>query len=274
MFLNYPFLQNALAGAVLASLLCAMVGTYVVTRRTVIAGGGVAHASLGGVGLGAYFGFSPTLGAAGFALLSGFAIEGLTRRSVREDSAIAMLWTLGMSIGILMSYLTPGFMTDLPLYLFGDILGITRADLWWTGGLTLLTGGVFALLLPVIITVAYDRDFAITQGLPVRRIEWVMTALTALTIVACLRLVGIVMVISLLSVPQATAGLFVRTFRGMILVSAIAALAACLGGLYLSYTLGVPCGAAIILVSIGGYFVCRMLQSLWKVKHHPTSLVR
>lgn len=274
MFLNYPFLQNALAGAVLASLLCAMVGTYVVTRRTVIAGGGVAHASLGGVGLGAYFGFSPTLGAAGFALLSGFAIEGLTRRSVREDSAIAMLWTLGMSIGILMSYLTPGFMTDLPLYLFGDILGITRADLWWTGGLTLLTGGVFVLLLPVIITVAYDRDFAITQGLPVRRIEWVMTALTALTIVACLRLVGIVMVISLLSVPQATAGLFVRTFRGMILVSAIAALAACLGGLYLSYTLGVPCGAAIILVSIGGYFVCRMLQSLWKVKHHPTSLVR
>lgn len=274
MFLNYPFLQNALAGAVLASLLCAMVGTYVVTRRTVIAGGGVAHASLGGVGLGAYFGFSPTLGAAGFALLSGFAIEGLTRRSVREDSAIAMLWTLGMSIGILMSYLTPGFMTDLPLYLFGDILGITRADLWWTGGLTLLTGGVFALLLPVIITVAYDRDFAITQGLPVCRIEWVMTALTALTIVACLRLVGIVMVISLLSVPQATAGLFVRTFRGMILVSAIAALAACLGGLYLSYTLGVPCGAAIILVSIGGYFVCRMLQSLWKVKHHPTSLVR
>lgn len=274
MFLDYQFFQNALIGAVLASLLCAMVGTYVVTRRTVIAGGGVAHASLGGVGLGAYLGFSPMLGAAGFALLSGFAIEALTRRSVREDSAIAMLWTLGMSIGILTSYLTPGFMTDLPLYLFGDILGITRTDLWWTGGLTLLTAVAFRFLLPAIITVAYDRDFAITQGLPVRHIEWGMTALTALTIVACLRLVGIVMVVSLLSVPQATAGLFAHTFRGMIAISAIAALVACLGGLALSYLLGVPCGAAIILVGISGYFVCRAIQAVRKVKNHPMPLAQ
>ena len=185
------FLQNALIGSLLASLLCAMVGTYVVTRRLVIAGGGVAHASLGGVGLGAYFGFSPLLGAAGFALLSGLAIDGLSRGRLREDSAIAMLWTFGMSIGILMSYLTPGFMTDLPLYLFGDILSITRADLWLTGVLALVAGATYALLLPAIITVAYDRDFAVTQGLPVRWIEIGMTALTALTIVACLRLVAL-----------------------------------------------------------------------------------
>ena len=138
------FLQNALIGSLLASLLCAMVGTYVVTRRLVIAGGGVAHASLGGVGLGAYFGFSPLLGAAGFALLSGLAIDGLSRGRLREDSAIAMLWTFGMSIGILMSYLTPGFMTDLPLYLFGDILSITRADLWLTGVLALVAGATYA----------------------------------------------------------------------------------------------------------------------------------
>ena len=256
------FLQNALIGSLLASLLCAMVGTYVVTRRLVIAGGGVAHASLGGVGLAAYFGFSPLLGAAGFALLSGLAIDGLSRGRLREDSAIAMLWTFGMSIGILMSYLTPGFMTDLPLYLFGDILSITRADLWLTGVLALVAGATYALLLPAIITVAYDRDFAVTQGLPVRWIEIGMTALTALTIVACLRLVGIVMVISLLSVPQATAALFVRTFRGMILLSAVFALAACLGGLWLSYALNVPCGAAIILLSISGYFVCRLFWRL------------
>lgn len=263
MLLDYLFFQNALLGALLASLLCAMVGTYVVTRRLVIAGGGVAHASLGGVGLGAYFGFSPLLGAAGFALFSGFAIEALSHRSVREDSAIAMLWTLGMSVGILAAYLTPGFMTDLPLYLFGDILGITRTDLFLTGALTLLTGLIFASLLPAIVAVAYDRDFARTQGLPVRWIEIGMTALTALTIVACLRLVGIVMVVSLLSVPQATAQLFVRTFRSIIFVSFVAALAACLGGLWLSYVLNVPCGAAIILLSIGGYFFCRAIKSLW-----------
>jgi len=239
-----------------------MIGTYVVTRRMVIAGGGIAHASLGGVGLGAYFGFSPLIGATGFALLSGFAIEGLSHRYIREDAAIAMLWTLGMSIGILAAYLTPGFMTDLPLYLFGDILSISRSDLYLTGGLTLICCITFLLLLPTIIAVAYDRDFARTQGLPVRLIEALMTALTALTIVACLQLVGIVLVISLLSVPQSTAGLFTRSFRGIIWGSLIASLVACLGGLWLSYLLNLPCGPTIILLSISGYFICRTIKAL------------
>lgn len=242
-------------------MLCAMIGTYVVTRRTVIAGGGMAHASLGGVGLGAYFGFSPLLGAAGFALLSGFSIEFLSRRFIREDSAIAMLWTFGMSVGIMAAYLTPGFMTDLPLYLFGDILTITRTDLWMTGLLTLATAILFILFLPAIVATAFDRDFAVTQGLPVRSIETVMTILTALTIVACLHLMGIVLVVSLLSVPQSTAQLFVRTFRGMIAVSMLVSLVACMGGLWLSYACNVPCGATIILLSICIYGLCRAIKS-------------
>ena len=130
MLLTYTFFQNALIGALLASVLCAIIGTYVVTRRMVIAGGGMAHASLGGVGLGAYFGFSPLLGAALFATLSGLGIRWISgKRAVREDSAIALLWTLGMALGILFAYLAPGFMTDLPSYLFGDILSISHADL-------------------------------------------------------------------------------------------------------------------------------------------------
>lgn len=260
--LQYTFFQHALAGALLASLLCAMIGTYVVTRRLVIAGGGVAHASLGGVGIGAYFGFPPLLGAAAFALLSGLSIHALARRDVREDSAIAMLWTFGMSVGIMAAYLTPGFMTELPLYLFGDILSVTTADLWLTGLLLAVTGIFFALFLPVIVAVSYDRDFAATQGLPVAAVELVMTALTALTIVACLRLVGIVLVISLLSVPQMTAALFVRTFRDMIGLSAVIAFAECCGGLLLSYYFNVPSGAAIILLSVSLYFLLRTIKRL------------
>ena len=102
--LAYEFFRNALLGGLLVSILCAMVGTYVVTRRMVIVGGGMAHASLGGVGLGAYLGFSPLLGAALFAVFSGYSIDFLSRRNVREDAAIAMLWTLGMSLGILFAY--------------------------------------------------------------------------------------------------------------------------------------------------------------------------
>ena len=259
--LQYTFFQHALIGALLTSLLCAMVGTYVVTRRLVIAGGGVAHASLGGVGIGAYCGFSPILGAAGFALFSALSINALARRDVREDSAIAMLWTFGMSVGILAAYLTPGFMTELPLYLFGDILSITTNDLVATGGLLLFTGLFFYFFLPAIITISYDRDFAVTQGIPVKAIELVMTALTALTIVACLHLVGVVLVISLLSVPQMTAALFVDTFRKMIVLSAIVSFVECVGGLLLSYYFNVPSGASIILLSVSLYFVCRAIKS-------------
>jgi zinc transport system permease protein len=266
---TYAFFQNALIGSLLASILCALIGTYVVTRRTVIVGGGMAHASLGGVGLGAYCGFSPLAGAAAFALLTGLAIEHLARqRQVREDSAIALLWTFGMSVGILFAFLTPGFMTDLPAYLFGDILSITRADLWGMGVLTVVTAAVFSLFLSSIITVAYDRDFAVSQGLPVKALETVLTVLTALTIVGCLHMVGIVLVVSLLSVPQLTAALFVSTFRGMLLLSALTAYAGCVGGLWLSYVANVPSGAAIILCSIALYAVCRLGVALARRCRH------
>lgn len=261
--LSYTFFQHALTGAVLASILCAIVGSYVVTRRLVIASGGMAHASLGGVGMGAFFGFSPLMGAVLFALLSGLGIDWLSRRrEVREDSVVAMIWTLGMSLGILFAYLTPAFMTDLPSFLFGDILSITRLDLYLMAALTLFALIFYALLERSIITVAYDRDFATTQGLPVRTLEVVLMLLTALTIVGCLRMVGIVMVISLLSVPQLTAGLFTHTFRGLVLASMVIGLFDCLLGLALSYWLNVPSGSAIIVVSVCVFFCAKAIKSL------------
>lgn len=262
---SYTFFQNALLGALLSSVLCACIGTYVVTRRLVIAGGGMAHASLGGVGMGAYWGFSPIVGAAGFALASGLGIDWLSRKAeVRGDSAIAMIWTLGMSIGILFAYLAPGFMTDLPAYLFGDILSITHEDLVAMGILTAITLIFFFVFERSIITLAYDRDFARTQGIAVRTFETILTALTALTIVGCLRMVGIVMVISLLSIPQLTAALYTRTFRSMILWSMLIGLVNCLGGLTVSYLLNVPSGAAIIVVSVVLYFLLRTIKVCFK----------
>lgn len=262
MILSYTFFQHALLGGFLAAMLCAVIGTYVVTRRLVIAGGGMAHAGLGGVGLGAWLGISPLVGAAAFTLFSGFSIDFLSRRNIREDSAIAMLWTFGMAVGILFAYLTPGFMNDLSAYLFGDILSISRLDLYIIGGLTLLTYAFYLLLAPAIITVAYDRQFAVTQGLPVRLIERVMIALIALTIVVCLRMVGIVLVISLLSIPQQSAALFTHRFRSMVWLSALFGFAGIVGGLVVSYYLNVPSGATIILISVVLYFFCRMIRTI------------
>ena len=152
---EYAFFQNALLGALLASVLCAVVGTYVVTRRLVIVGGGMAHASLGGVGLGAWMGFPPLWGAAGFAVATGFTLQYLSRRrNVREDAAVAMLWTCGMALGILFAWLTPGFMTDLPSYLFGDILSIDAASLRAIGVLCAVVTLFYLLLRSTICSIA------------------------------------------------------------------------------------------------------------------------
>lgn len=265
MILSYSFFQNALIGSLLASILCAIIGTYMVTRRMVIAGGGMAHASLGGVGMGAFFGFSPLLGAAAFATLSGFVIKWLSgKHTIREDSAIAMLWTLGMALGILFAYLTPGFMTDLPSYLFGDILSISRVDILLLGILTVVTAAFYAFFFRPIISIACDSNFARTQGIPVDCIEAILTILTALTIVGCLHMVGIVMVVSLLSVPQMTAVLFVKTYNRMVWLSVIIAYASCVGGLMISYYADVPSGASIILTSISIHLLGKAIKTRFK----------
>ena len=237
---DYTFFRYALVAALLAGVLCACVGTYVVTRRMSLVSGGIAHSSLGGVGVGAWLGFSPVAGAAVFALLSGFIIRWLSRRrGVREDSAIAMVWTFGMSVGIITSYLAPSFLPELPSFLFGNILTITFSQ---------------------IIAVAFDYDFAVSQHIRAGLIDAVMTALVALTVVACLKVVGIIMVIAMLSVPQVTANIFSCSFRGMVLLSALISIFNCMLGFVISYLLDVPCGASIILVSVFIYVLSKAIM--------------
>ncbi len=195
--LQYTFFQHALIGSLLASIACGLIGTYIVTRRLVFISGGLTHASFGGIGLGLYTGISPILSAALFAVLSAFGVEWLSKRKdMREDSAIAVFWTLGMALGIMFTFLSPGFAPDLSAYLFGNILTITWSDIALLGGLALLLILFFALYLHPIIYVAFDREFARSQGIPVQVFEYALMMFIALTIVACLRMVGIVLVIS------------------------------------------------------------------------------
>lgn len=258
--LQYTFFQNALIGSLLASILCGMVGTYIVTRRLVFISGGITHASFGGVGLGVYFGFPPLLSAAVFAVLSAFGVQWFRgQKDMREDSAIAIFWTLGMSIGIICSFLSPGFMPDLSSFLFGNILTITTADLLLLGGLTLLVGGFFALFLRSIITISFDSEFARSRQLPVTLFEYLLMGLIALTIVATLRMVGIVLVMSLLTIPPTTANIFTQSYRKMIGLSMLIGSLSCLGGLFLSYHYNIPSGASIIFVSILIYLVAKMI---------------
>jgi len=262
--LHYTFFQHALLGSLLASIVCGIIGTYIVTRRLVFISGGITHASFGGIGIGLYTGISPLLSAAIFAVLSAFGVEWLSKRKdMREDSAIAVFWTFGMAIGIIFSFLAPGFAPDLSAYLFGNILTITPTDLWMLAGLSVLLGAFFICFLNPIVYIAFDREYARSRQIPVTLFEYILMMFIALTIVACLRMVGIVLVISLLTLPQMTANLFTQSFKSIIGLSIVFGYMGCLGGLFLSFQLQVPSGAAIIFFSILVYALCKIGKSVY-----------
>ena len=263
-WLTYTFFQHALLGSLLASIACGVVGTYIVARRLVFISGGLTHASFGGIGIGLYTGISPILSAAVFAILSALGVEWLgKRRDMREDSAIAVFWALGMAVGVMFTFLSPGFAPDLSAYLFGNILTITQGDLILLACVAGLLAVFFILFRHPIVQVAFDREFARSQGLPVRALEYVLMMFIALTIVACLRMVGIVLVISLLTIPQMTANLFSHRFHRIVWLSIGIGYLSCLGGLYLSFQENIPSGASIIFFSILIYVVCKVGKSLW-----------
>lgn len=265
--LNYTFFQHALLGSLFASIACGIIGTYIVTRRLVFISGGITHASFGGIGIGLYTGMSPLLSAAIFSVLSAFGVEWLSKRKdMREDSAIAVFWTFGMAVGIIFSFLTPGFTPDLSAFLFGNILTITTTDIWMLVGLSMLLIIFFTCFLNPIIYIAFDREYARSQRIPVVFFEYTLMMFIALTIVACLRMIGIVLVISLLTLPQMTANLFTHSFKKIIWLSIGIGYLGCLGGLFLSYHMHVPSGAAIIFFSILVYALCKMGKSLYLCK--------
>ena len=264
---NYTFFQHALLGSLFASITCGIIGTYIVTRRLVFISGGITHASFGGIGIGLYTGISPILAAAIFSVLSAFGVEWLSKRKdMREDSAIAVFWTFGMAIGIIFSFLAPGFTPDLSAFLFGNILTITLTDIWMLVILSIILIGFFYFFLTPVIYIAFDREYARSQRIPVRLFEYILMMFIALTIVACLRMIGIVLVISLLTLPQMTANLFTHSFKKIIFMSIGIGFISCSGGLLLSYQLQVPSGAAIIFFSILVYAFCKMGKTLYLCK--------
>ena len=271
---EYAFFQNALLGCLLASVLCGIVGTYIVTRRLVFISGGITHASFGGIGLGVCLGLNPVLSAMVFAVASACGVQWVsTRGSVREDSAIALFWTFGMSVGIICCFLTPGFMPDLPSYLFGSVLTISRSDLLLLSSVTALVVLLFALMWRTLVAVSFDPVFARSRRLPVSLIEYVMMVIIAVTIVSTLRLVGVVLAISLLTVPQMSANLFTFDYRRMMLLSILFGVVYSILGLTIAYWINVPSGASIIFVSIVGYALCRLVLSFRRSSVLPILLL-
>ncbi len=260
---DYAFFRNAVLGSLLASIACGIIGTYVVTRRLVFISGGITHASFGGLGIGIYFSLHPIFSAMVFSVLSAFGIKWLSdKQGVREDSAIAVFWSLGMAIGIMLTFLTPGFAPNLSEYLFGNILTITQTDIIALLLLSVALLLFFAANYHAIVSVSFDHQFAQTRRVKTKIIEYVMMLFIATTIVLCIRLVGIVLLMSLITVPQMTANLFTVNYSRIIVFSTIISFIGCVAGLFLSYYLNVPSGAFIIFVLIVLFFVGRGVKAL------------
>lgn len=264
---NYTFFQNALLGVLLVSMASAMIGTYIVTRRTVFITGGITHACFGGLGLGYFLGINPILAAGVFAVVSSLGVEWMAvKQNVREDSAIAVVWAFGMAIGTLFIFLTPGYVPDLNSFLFGNILTISRGDIVafaiFLGVLALF----FLLFYRPIVTCAFDRDFAYTKQLPVRAINCVMSVMVAVCVVLTIRLIGIMLLMSMLTMPQMIAEQFASRFGKMMLLSVVAGLLCAVTGLVGSYLFGVyivsvPASVTIVLVLIIIYVAARIIRS-------------
>ena len=247
--LQYSFFINALLGIVIISIAAAFIGTYIITRRLVSISGGVTHACFGGLGLGYFLGINPIFMASVFAIGASAGVEWLSQRyKVREDSATAVVWALGMAVGVVFIFLTPGYVPELNAFLFGNILTISHSDLWAFAIYTIVLVLFFSFFYDKIIACAFDRDFARVSHLPVKVISYIMTAMVAVCIVLTIKLVGIMLLMSMLTLPQMIAEMFAPRFKMMVLLSMIISVVCSVAGLFISAIINVPCAAIIVIL--------------------------
>lgn len=263
--LHYDFFQNALLATFFTGITCGLVGTYIVARRMVFISGGITHASFGGLGLAYYAGIPPMCGATLFSLLAALGIQYLGGdRKLREDSLIGIFWSAGMALGILFIYLTPGYAPDLMSYLFGSILTVTRDQILLSALLCAAVVAFFARCHRPLFYIAFDKEYSRTHNVRINVIDTAATLFIALSIVLCLKLAGIILVISYLTIPQSIAGLFYKNFPQLLIASSLISTFGSIGGLFLSASLQTPVGATMVvtflLLFLAGWLLRKCLR--------------
>lgn len=247
--LSYAFVQHAILAGVLAAILCGVIGPFVVVKRLAFIGGGISHAAFGGLGLCFFLGLNPIWGAIGVSLLFAILLGLVDTEKVRsQDALIGVLWAAGVAVGIVFIAKTPGYAPNLMTYLFGNILLVTKTDVWITFGLSCLVLATVALFYKGLVAVAFDEVFARVQGAPVRFLRTLLLVLIALTVVILIQVVGIILVIALLTIPPVIALMLCRDLKWVILTSVALGVVMTLAGLGLSYEADLPSGPVIILL--------------------------
>ena len=258
--LTYGFLRNALIACILSGITCGIVGSYIVARRMVFLCGGITHASFGGLGMALYMGVNPVLGALSFAALSAVGIELAARRGrMREDSATGIIWSIGMALGAFFLSLRPGYSTDLTSYLFGNILLVDTADILYLSWLTLFIVLGAVLWLRKLIYVTFDEAYARSQGVWAVGVAYIMAVIIAITIVLSIKVMGIILLLSLLTMPTVISNSLTKDYRYIALWSAVIGVMSTIAGFILSYIYDLPTGSCIIFILTGTLICVKVL---------------
>jgi zinc transport system permease protein len=259
---QYRFLGYALLASALSGVACGIIGAYVVSRRLVFMSGGITHASFGGIGIAYYLGLNPVVGALVFSLATASAMESISSRGrIREDSAIGILWSVGMALGIIFIYLTPGYAPNMMSFLFGNILTVTPEAVAALGGLAVALLLVTAAAYRTILFIAFDRDYARSQRMPTQAVSHLMAALVALTIVLSIKSMGIILLISLLTFPAVIVNMLTRSYGRIMFWASAVAVVGNIAGLWISYRADLPTSATTIFV-LGAMLVGAKLLTL------------
>ena len=257
--LQYEFMRNALVAGLLASVICGIMGTLVVVNRIVFLSGGIAHAAYGGIGLAFYFGWPYLLSTIGFSLFAAMVMAAVSMKAKhRADTIIGVIWALGMSFGIILLDLTPGYNVDLMSYLFGSILTVPASDI-----ITMLIMGILITVLVAyyykdLLALSYDEEFAQIRGVPVKGLYFALIGMLAVTIVMVIQVVGLILVIALLTIPPFIVEKHAKSLAQMMVGSSVLGALFTVTGLWLSYTYNLTSGASIIMVS-GVFFLISMV---------------
>jgi zinc transport system permease protein len=248
--LGFSFMQHALLAGLLVSFAAGIIGSLIVVNRMVFLAGGIAHTSYGGIGLAVYFGLPIFLGASLFAVGAALLIAMLTlKKRHRIDTFIGLIWAVGMAIGVIFVDITPGYNVDLMSYLFGSILAVSSSDLYFMVTLLIIIVLFVTLRYRDILAVSYDSEYASLRGVNVRFFYTLILILSALTVVISIKVVGLILVIAMLTIPVYIAEKLSSSLFSMMFISGAIATLFTFVGLWLSYTFDLTSGASIILVS-------------------------
>jgi ABC-type Mn2+/Zn2+ transport systems, permease components len=247
--LQYTFIQRAILATILTSIACGVIGVYVVTKRIVFIAGGISHACFGGIGLSFFLGLNPLIGLLPFSVLSAAALGFLSKKTkVSEDSAIGILWSLGVAVGVILIYLTPGYAPDLMTYLFGNILTVPASDILLMVAIDIIILIVVILFFKEFLSMCFDEEYTRVVGVSADKIYLLLLCLLALTTVAMIKVVGIILIIAMLSIPASISRKLSHNMKTMMIYSSVIGAVLSIIGLAFSYQFDLPSGATIILV--------------------------